>query len=84
MSRVPSGCGRIALFEDELPVEVRRAIIAQRLDLWQRSRYQVMLDAYVLRQLEGIPDDAARCARAIDVLEALLAEIGTPSVLVGG
>jgi len=67
--------------DEEITLEVKRVLIEQESAMWRNTRYQLQLRHRVQRALgaadmqEQIEKELEKCEKALDVLEAVLAEL---------
>lgn len=67
--------------DEEITLEVRRAIIEQDRNMWKNTRYQLQLRHRVQKALgatdvlEQIEKELEKCEKALDVLEIVLSEL---------
>jgi len=67
--------------DEEITLEVRRAIIEQDRNMWKNTRYQLQLRHRVQKVLgatdvlEQIEKELEKCEKALDVLEIVLSEL---------
>lgn len=69
--------------DDDVPVEVKRAIVQRQIALYQNGRYEAQVLARVNKsigtapeQLKAYTDDLVRIEKVIDALKAELAALG--------
>jgi len=67
--------------DEEITLEVKRALIEQESAMWRNTRYQLQLRHRVQRALgakdimEQIEKELEKCEKALDVLEVARAEL---------
>lgn len=70
---------------DDVPVEVQRAIIQQEIQLWKNTRYQLEIRCRVQQRIGGdisaIQAELEKCEKALDVLAELEESLHPASVM---